>query len=754
VNRLAGFLACVCAAFALFYVSARTPPPLGVTAPDALFSAGRALTDIAAVAQTPHPVGSPAHDRVKTYLVDRMAHMGLAPRLQTDVSLNSRTISAGSYISGAKVTNLVGVLPGKDRTLPALALMAHYDTVPGSPGAADDTTGVAVALEVMRVLALHGPPARDVDLILTDGEELGLLGARSFFFSDPAARQIGFVINLEARGGGGRAAMFQTGYGDGADIDLFARSTRTPSSTSLLPLIYRFLPNDTDFTVSLAHGVPGYNLAFIGREFDYHSPSSTVAALDKGSVQHMGDEILGPATALAFSSVLPQRAPDVVFADVFGLGLVHYPPSWGWLILVLCAALIVTATIRTGPRARISASSVGIGFLAGLIILILDGALLSLARQATGAGGGWFAYRSLLARFPVFEVALGLCALAGVLFVAALAGARGRSPGTWIGFLVLGLIAACALQALAPLTAFVLAWPLLAASVCAALTDAGASEEPLAWGAFTLVAVAALAWVGNFFHLMLEGLDLAPVCALFAWMAAMIVWPLAAPPPIDRGGAFAPRLTTAVLLLVVGLGLAGWLRVTSPWSPRHPRAVAPQIIETNGGVWRASLPPLDAWTRSFLGNGSTTTLTDVAGEPGLIATRQAGVSRSRPGISLTALPAGGETLTVNFDPAAYSVALDVMSNVPLSEASFQGLAAEGSFRPGLWTHIRWRGQAGESVSLTLRGAKPGSVTVRYSLFEARWPARAAPIPPLDLDHMFWGDPPPVTVMAGKLSGAL
>nr|QQZ51290.1 hypothetical protein JKL49_09545 [Phenylobacterium glaciei] len=34
---------------------------------------------------------------------------------------------------GGVVENLIGVLPGKDRKAPALALMAHYDSVPGSP---------------------------------------------------------------------------------------------------------------------------------------------------------------------------------------------------------------------------------------------------------------------------------------------------------------------------------------------------------------------------------------------------------------------------------------------------------------------------------------------------------------------------------------------------------------------------------------------------------------------------------------------
>jgi hypothetical protein len=751
--RLAGLIACVCAAFALFYVNSRTPPPLSAGAPDALFSAGRALKDIAVVAQAPHPVGSAAHDAAKAYLLARMTQMGLAPRVQTAPSLDLRELAAGSYVSGATVSNLIGVLKGRDRSLPPLALMAHYDTVPGSPGAADDTTGVAVALEVMRVIALHGPPARDVDLILTDGEELGLLGARAFFASDPAARRIGYIINLEARGGGGRAAMFQTGDGDGADIDLFAREARRPSSTSLLPFVYKYLPNDTDFTVSKARGVPGYNVAFIGRQFDYHSPSSTVAALDLGSVQHMGDEILGPAMALARSDVLPRRAPDLVFGDLFGLVLIHYPPLWGWLIIALSAALIVVAAARVGKHRQVTLGDVALGFAAGLSLLVLDGGLLFLARQATGAGMGWFAYRPLLARFPLFEGAMGLCALGGAVFVANLAGSRGRQAGTWIGLLTLGLLATCALQAVAPLAAFILAWPLLAACLGIALTAAGSSETPLGWGAYLAAAIVALAWVGNFFHLMLQGLDMAPACALFAWLAAMILWPLASPGPEDPQASPRAGLGLAVAMLVMGFGLIGWLRLTSPWSAARPRAVAPQIVETQGAARRASLPPADAWTRAFLGPNPTSSLPRTPGEPDLTAAVEPGVSLEKPSLDLHEGPGRNVTLRVRFDPAARNLALDIKTDVALQDARLQGLPALAAFTPGVWTHLRWRPSAGETLSLSLRGAAPGSIDIRYALYENRWPKGAAPIPPLPQDHRAWGDPPPTTVVAGALKAA-
>ncbi len=750
MRRRVWLFACLFAAFVVFVFASSTPPPVGPNAPPSTFSAGRALEDIAVLGDAPHPVGSARIKFVRAYLLGRMGRLGLHPRTQTAESLITRKVSGASYVSGASVTNLIGVLPGRNHAAPALALMAHYDSVPGSPGAADDSAGSASALEILRAIAAHGQPYRDVVLILTDGEELGLLGARAFFAEDPLAGHIGFVINLEARGGGGRAAMFQTGARNGADIALFAANARTPDTTSLLPFVYHYLPNDTDFTVSLAKGIPGYNIAFIGRQFDYHSPSSTVAALDTGAVQHMGSEALGPAMALAFAQALPPRANDRVFGDILGVAVVHYAPVWGWLVLIVSALFVVLA----GRRAPIDFRSAGLGALAGVAILVLDGLILFLARTITGAGAGWFEYRPILARFPMFETALGFVALGGVLAVAAMAGRKGPAPGAWCGMLVLGLMVALAAQVAAPLAAFLISWPLLAASACAFITGAGTAKSRAAWVVYGVIAVVALAWVGNFLHFLLEGLDAAPVAAIFAWLVAMILWPLASPAREDGPRATAMALVPALMCLVIGLGLTLWIRVTPPWSARHPRAVAPEIVAEGAKAWRASLPPLDAWTRSFLGTGALTTLSDIPGQPTLIARPSPGIAIAPASVVLTPAPGGGEVLKVSFDASARAVALDLKTTAPLADIYLNGRPALQNVPAGVTAHVRWRAVAGAPLTVTLKGAKAGVVNIRYAVSEAGWPKGATPIPPLPADRMAWGDPPPTTVTVGALSGPL
>lgn len=202
------------------WVSTRTPGPARADAPATRFSAARAMTDVRAVAARPHPVGSAENRAVRDQLIQRMTALGLSPTVRQDRGVFRPNGSQGAIVGG-RVDNIVGVLPGLDRNAPGVALLAHYDSAAGSPGAGDDAAGVAAILETVRAIRAAGTPPRNLFVILTDGEEAGLLGAEAFFNRDPLAARIDFVINLEARGGGGRVQMFQTGRDPGASVRLF-----------------------------------------------------------------------------------------------------------------------------------------------------------------------------------------------------------------------------------------------------------------------------------------------------------------------------------------------------------------------------------------------------------------------------------------------------------------------------------------------------------------------------------------------------
>ncbi|NEP43679.1 MAG: M20/M25/M40 family metallo-hydrolase [Okeania sp. SIO2H7] len=63
--------------------------------------------------------------------------------------------------------------------LAPVLISAHYDAVPGSPGADDDGTGIAVLLEMAREFATE-PLKYPVRLVAFDMEEMGLLGSENY----------------------------------------------------------------------------------------------------------------------------------------------------------------------------------------------------------------------------------------------------------------------------------------------------------------------------------------------------------------------------------------------------------------------------------------------------------------------------------------------------------------------------------------------------------------------------------------------
>ena len=296
------------------------------------------------------------------------------------------------------LVNVVGILPGKDRSLPAVLLMAHHDSVWGSPGAADDGAGVAAALETIRLIKAAGQPRRDLMVLFSDGEELGLEGARAFFASDPRRAHVGVIVNMETRGGGGRASMFETGSDNGAMMALFGQAVHRPVSTSLSVFIYKKLPNSTDYTVAKKLGYPGFNFAFIGRPSQYHSPTATPDALDQGAVQDMGRQVLDLTRALLAVPVLPGNAPDRVFFDAFGLMFISYAAWVGWLLLAIGAlghGVATRGSVRLGEIGRGGALT---------LALFVGAALLLFAVNYVSGGYGRGNYYDRRAAIPRLEV--------------------------------------------------------------------------------------------------------------------------------------------------------------------------------------------------------------------------------------------------------------------------------------------------------------------------------------------------------------
>jgi hypothetical protein len=351
----------------------------------------------------------------------------------------------------ATLVNLIGILPGKNRNAPSVVLMSHHDTVWGSPGAADDTAGVAASLEVVRAIRARGQQERDLVMLVTDGEELGLQGARQFWAEHPLRKSVGAVINMEARGGGGRTTLFQTSHQNGAAMHVYADAVRRPGASSLAAFIYAVLPNDSDLTPVIKHDYAAYNFAFIGRSGLYHSPLATPDNLDQGSLQDMGGQVLDLSRALLEAEGLPQRAANVVFFDLFGIFTVIYPVWLGWVMMITAAGGLFVVVRRDGTD----------GLMAGaghMLALILGSAAILFALNRLSIGLAPANYYDRLAAIPRLEVMAALGALAAFLALfATWRPSRAGVVGAALPLFVIGLAA----QALAPTAAYFVVLPLV-----------------------------------------------------------------------------------------------------------------------------------------------------------------------------------------------------------------------------------------------------------------------------------------------------
>lgn len=323
---------CIIFSVVVFTLSRFSPPPsLDVNAAPTEFSAQRALLHLESIAEQPHAVGSQAHAKVRDYLIDELKKLGLTPQIQ---NASVATTFFGS-VRGADVQNILARIPGRASTK-AVALVAHYDSMPTSRGASDDGAGVVTLLETARALVSSKDLANDVILLFTDAEENGLLGARAFVAQHPWAHDIGIFFNFEARGNKGPSTMFRSSRYNEALIHEFAKVAPYPMTNSLVSMLAEYLPNDTDFTVLTQANLAGFDFAYAGGLDRYHSYEDSVERIDPRSIQHHGSYALSLTRHFGERDLHSlQSKDDVVYFDIFGWRVIYYSKTVAMLLGIL-----------------------------------------------------------------------------------------------------------------------------------------------------------------------------------------------------------------------------------------------------------------------------------------------------------------------------------------------------------------------------------------------------------------------------------
>ena len=332
------------------------PSPAPTTASPTEFSAERAMASINRLADEPHSVlRREAHDRARDDVIGMFSDLGYTADVHSDPlfdfsipedkeTFDMLSAEQQAEVKDAPAETIVVDVPGKsERTM---ALMAHYDSATDSDGdrarfttsgdsygAADDGYGVATIVETLRALKAEGrQPENSLKIVITDAEEIGLIGARNEMHHHRADYEnVDLVLNLEARGMSGPAFMFETSPNNSAVAGYFLSHVKQPVTGSLFPSLYARMPNGTDMNVLIPKGFTVLNIAATGEADHYHHATDAPRYVDHSTLQHYGDQVLGLTRAWAFDGQAPTLTADgdLHFFQLWRGLTVRYPAAVG-----------------------------------------------------------------------------------------------------------------------------------------------------------------------------------------------------------------------------------------------------------------------------------------------------------------------------------------------------------------------------------------------------------------------------------------
>jgi hypothetical protein len=574
------------------------PQASGPETPAEKFSSARAMKHLRHLAKIPHPTGTRENEEVGSYIQGQVTAIGLQPELQETAIVYQ---SEGDCLTAARVRNVLVRKKGLNNTK-AVLLMAHYDSVITSPGAGDDGGAVACLLETLRALQLIPPLRNDVIFLFTDGEEIGLAGARAFVSQHPWVKDVGLVLNFEARGTSGPSIMFETINGDNWLVGEFIKTAPYSYGDSVLPTIYKVMPHDTDLTVFRPVGVPGMNFAFIEKWPNYHRPLDSPESINERSLQHHGEYALALTSRLGDVDLTNPPKDDAVYFNLIGSRLIHYPVSWVWAPTALVAVGLLAAMIVGFRKGRLSVLGLLLGFVTQLMAAILSGAATIACLQ--------IAYRLSKSRKAFFEsgfyYAGTVCLVMAVVTLLYLwLSRKTRMENLHQGALLCWFALTLASTVLVPQATYLFVWPLLIGvglSLYLLLRsrerETGAVRVAVLW----LACVPALFLVAPIILLLFIGLidETVVVASFLIALCGGLLLPLYEAVSGPRAGWLSAGLALASggLLLTALIGAK-----PSPTYPHENQVFYIANLDQGAALW-ATLQDdeEDAWTTQFFAN--------------------------------------------------------------------------------------------------------------------------------------------------------
>ena len=602
------------------------PDPRPAGAPATAFSAGRAMALLERLAERPRPIGSPEGVEQRRALVAELQRLGLRPAVQT-----TEVTSTSSDRTGGTVHNVVARLPGIGGAR-SILLVAHYDTVAVSPGAADDGSGVVVLLETARALRAGSPLRNDVVLLFTDGEERGMLGSRAFLREHPYAYRVGVVLNVDSPGTSSPVLMYETSPDNGRLVQELLAAVERPYTSSLMYELSRRSEILSDFQPFEEAGLPGMSFASLDGPAYNHTGYDSVDNLDPAIMQHQGDTMLALTRHLGGVDLWDLHRADVVVFDAVDGFAVSYSQRLVWPFAGLAAACVTAALVVGWRRRLLSLRGVAQGLAAVPLALVMALAVVGLV---------WAMYSTAYEEHPWSDAGvvisdgyrLGLVLLAAAT-VTAVYGAMLRRLRAWdlaAAAQVWWVAGVLVVAEVVPGGSYLLTWPLVAGAVGLLVAFVFGERVFEGYGGaavIVLASVPAMVFMSSATYLLLASAGLKQAFTVLpVWFTAgLLVLPLEL---VRRalGRKFPAVLAGigAVILMVTGSAVA--------IDATHPRfdSVFYRVDAVGAPTWQV-VDRLDDWTSSFFAGQRRAPFTP-AYFPGLGS--RATTTASAPGIGLS-----------------------------------------------------------------------------------------------------------------------
>jgi hypothetical protein len=187
-------------------------------------------------------------------------------------------------------------------------------------------------------------------------------------------------------------------------LDLYASAAKYPYTYSLTTIVYRFMPNFTDFTI-IKDALPGLNFSTIADVNHYHTDLDNFSNINEKSIQHYGEQILPVTMAYLNSEEYTHKdalrsESDQTNFSIPALGLMSFSSAGYKVLCIVVFVIFLLLFALEGFRGRLKA--IRVFKTSGILLGSALGVLL------LGEAYAWVCAAGVGAKFRLFGIIQGI----------------------------------------------------------------------------------------------------------------------------------------------------------------------------------------------------------------------------------------------------------------------------------------------------------------------------------------------------------